>query len=93
MVQSIGPKPISASDRPITSIARVSSAATVASRGDDLHAAPQLSSVAHDAAQQPPIDSARVAELRKAVRDGTYQIDPDRIADRMLALKQEWTSK
>ncbi|MCU0947666.1 MAG: flagellar biosynthesis anti-sigma factor FlgM [Porphyrobacter sp.] len=33
----------------------------------------------------PPVDSARVAEIRSALRDGTYPLVPTKIADAMIA--------
>lgn len=35
------------------------------------------------------IDPQRVEQVRKALADGSYRIDPARIADRMLALEQQ----
>lgn len=35
-------------------------------------------------AAEPPVDSARVSELRAAIESGRYRVDPDRIADAML---------
>jgi len=35
-------------------------------------------------AAQPPVDAARVADLRASIEGGSYSIDPDRIADAML---------
>lgn len=32
-----------------------------------------------------PVDTARVAEIRKALADGTYSIEPRQIADAMMA--------
>lgn len=32
-----------------------------------------------------PVDTARVAEIRKALADGTYSIEPRKIADAMMA--------
>lgn len=93
MVQSIGPKPLSSSDRPVVSVNRIVSAAKTVARGDDLGAVPQMSGIAAEAAAQPPVDTARVAALRAQIQNGTYEIDPDAIAGRMLAMKQEWTSK
>ncbi len=37
-----------------------------------------------DMAAEPPIDSARVAELRAAIASGSYRIEPEKIADAML---------
>jgi len=98
VVQSIGPKPgaarpVSSSDRPLASVTRIAPATKTVARGDDLAAAPLLSGVAAEAATRPPVDTARVAALRAQIQSGRYTIDPDAIADRMLAMKQEWTSK
>jgi len=38
------------------------------------------------AAQGAPIDSAKVAEIRAAIANGTYKIDAKAIAERMIAL-------
>lgn len=93
MVQSIGPKPLSSSDRPVASITRIAAATKTVARADDSGAALQLSGVAAEAAAQPPVDTARVAALRAQIQNGSYTIDPNKIAGRMLAMKQEWTSK
>ena len=34
----------------------------------------------------PPVDAGKVAALRAAIAEGRYPIDPDRIAERMIAL-------
>jgi len=34
----------------------------------------------------PPIDTARVATIRSAIAEGRYPVDPERIAERMIAL-------
>ena len=34
----------------------------------------------------PPVDTSRVEEIRTAIRDGRYPVDPARIAVRMLQL-------
>jgi negative regulator of flagellin synthesis FlgM len=36
-------------------------------------------------AGQPPIDAERVAEIRKALEQGTYPIVPAKVADAMIA--------
>ncbi len=38
------------------------------------------------AASGPPVDADRIAALRAAIADGSYRIDADAIADRMIAL-------
>ncbi|MBX2859447.1 MAG: flagellar biosynthesis anti-sigma factor FlgM [Cellvibrionaceae bacterium] len=36
-------------------------------------------------AQSPEVDEAKVAELKAAINSGRYQVDADRIADKMLS--------
>lgn len=35
------------------------------------------------------VDSAKVARIAQQVRDGSYRIDPQRIADKMLSMEQD----
>ena len=44
--------------------------------------------IAKDLATSPPVDAGRVAALRQAIQSGSYRIDPDRIAERMIALER-----
>lgn len=52
----------------------------------------RLSGVAAELAAKPPVDSERVAQIKKAVADGTFPILPATIADRLLALRYDWLS-
>lgn len=36
---------------------------------------------------QPPVDSARVSQIRAAIESGTYPVVPARIADAMIAAR------
>lgn len=36
-----------------------------------------------------PMDTQRVDQLRQAIADGTYQVNPQRIADRLIALEKQ----
>jgi negative regulator of flagellin synthesis FlgM len=38
------------------------------------------------AASGAPVDSEKVAAIRAAIADGRYPVDPDKIAEKMLAL-------
>lgn len=38
------------------------------------------------AAEGAPVNAAKVAEIRAAIAAGQYPVDPDKIADRMMAL-------
>ena len=71
---------------PLHPVAKVS-----ASRADTASAmAPPPEVAASIAAQlsaagEPPIDAARVGAIRDAIRRGDYSLDPDAIADAMIA--------
>jgi len=37
-------------------------------------------------AEGPPIDSAKIEAIRSAIASGRYPVDPEKIAERMIAL-------
>jgi len=43
-------------------------------------------------ASSAPVNEARVAEIKKAIANGTFPILPATIADRLMALKLSWDS-
>ncbi|MBB4632832.1 flagellar biosynthesis anti-sigma factor FlgM [Sphingosinicella soli] len=51
-----------------------------------------LASAARDAAAA-PVDNARVAELRAAIASGSYTVDPEQIARKMVDLDLGWASQ
>ena len=44
-------------------------------------------------AESPPVDTDRVAMIKRAIANGTFPILPAKIADRLLALKLEWNPR
>lgn len=52
-----------------------------------------LSGVARTLAAQPPVDTDRVATIKKAIADGKFPILPTTIADRLIAFKLEWNGR
>jgi negative regulator of flagellin synthesis FlgM len=48
-----------------------------------------LASLSDAVQQTPDIDQGRVASIQQALASGQYQVDPDRIAGRMLQLEQD----
>lgn len=103
MVDAIGPKTVSTADRladrivASTTLASTGSVATVANAaskpGEATRQQLELSAIAFDFGKDAPIDSKHVEDVRRAVRNGTYPLTPDTIADRMLALKLNWSPK
>ncbi len=50
--------------------------------------AQHLRSLEHSLASQPVVDTQRVEATRQAIDNGTYQIDPSRIASKMISLER-----
>jgi negative regulator of flagellin synthesis FlgM len=92
MVDPIGNKAGAVSDRRILPVATTVpvQAPRTASAGSEPAVAPAAATLAESMAAQPPVDSERVARIRRAVQEGRFPIYPTTIADRLLALKMEW---
>lgn len=42
-----------------------------------------------DLASQPSFDSAKVAAIKDAIANGSYKVDPEKLADNMIKYEQE----
>lgn len=92
MVDSIGTKTVATPDRLVAPVASVARPAAAARPGDAAGKRLELSAIA-DLGKSSPADEQRIEEVKRAVRNGTYPITPETIADRMLALKLYWSPK
>ena len=94
MIESIGPKTVIPQDRLVVPIAPASETANAAARPSEATTRQlELSALAFDFGKGAPVNEKRVEEVKRAVRNGTYPITPETIADRMLALKLYWSPK
>lgn len=53
--------------------------------------AQRLRSLEQSLAERPVVDSQRVSAVRDAVDNGTFAVNPERIADKLLSLEQALT--
>jgi negative regulator of flagellin synthesis FlgM len=53
----------------------------------------QLASLEHTVKSLPVVNESRVAAIRQAIDEGRYQINPERIADKLLRTEQELSAK
>ncbi len=92
MVDPVGTKPASVVDRrPLTVVAAETVAAPQPVKSGNAQAEEAGATVlARSMAAQAPVDTDRVARIRKAVQEGRFPIYPATVADRLLALKLEW---
>lgn len=49
----------------------------------------QLQAIESSMADTPVVDSARVAEIRKAIAEGRFKVNPDAVADHLLQTAHE----
>jgi negative regulator of flagellin synthesis FlgM len=60
--------------------------------GDDVvltSAARKLAAAEESVRNMPVVDELRVAAIRQRLQDGSYEIDPQRIADRLLRMEDD----
>ncbi|TVP83943.1 MAG: flagellar biosynthesis anti-sigma factor FlgM [Thioalkalivibrio sp.] len=48
----------------------------------------QLNDLARSASEQPAVDTQRVEQIRDSIKQGTYEINAERIADRLIAMER-----
>ncbi|TPG48266.1 flagellar biosynthesis anti-sigma factor FlgM [Sphingomonas glacialis] len=91
MVDAIGSKAVTSHDRLVVPVAAATKPAATTERTSDAVAKQHdLSAIAFDFGEPSAAETERVDAVRRAVRNGTYPITPETIADRMLALKLYW---
>ncbi len=99
MMDSIGStpgiSPGATGDRGVTRVAAVTKASGATAAGDTRATRNQGPTVEAGAlakvlAATPPVNTDRVAQIRRAIQSGSFPILPATIADRLIALRLEW---
>jgi len=78
---------------PVSISSASSQRASVSSSSDTVHISSQaidLQGLEAHISQLPDVDKVRVTELRTQIANGQYQINPDRIADKILGFEAEF---
>lgn len=94
MVDSIGAKPITdtATTRVAAAVPVAATTATApgAGAGSAQANVVQTGDIARTMADSAPVETDRVATIKKAIAEGRFPILPATIADRLIALKLQW---
>jgi len=84
-------------DRQVDTVRRGDNASTSgsgsASHGDTVSItdmASRLQSLEQKLATQPDVDQAHINRVRDAISRGEYQVDPDRVADKMMDFESDF---
>ena len=85
MINGVGPTGRSRIELLRTPVEGNAPVASAGSAGSEKSAA-VASSVSEIVAGGPPVDSDKVAAIRAAIAEGRYPVDPEKIAERMIAL-------
>lgn len=94
MVDPIGMKAGTVADRRTASVASVEPVAPTTTVKPVEAPTPEAVSatvLSRSMASSAPVDSERVARIRRAVQEGRFPLIPSTIADRLLALKFDWS--
>jgi negative regulator of flagellin synthesis FlgM len=71
---------------------KTDAAAVETKAGEGVHitdSAKQLAALEQAIRSLPDVDEARVNEIRQAITDGSYEVSPSRIAEKLVRLEQE----
>lgn len=78
--------------RPESGASRSGSVAESKSNSDSVSLSQQgkaMGKLQQNMAAQPSFDSAKVAAIKEAIANGSYQVDPDKLADNMMKFEKE----
>jgi negative regulator of flagellin synthesis FlgM len=79
-------------------VSRANDASTESSAGATSSGSPiqitdqarQLAALEHAVQAMPVVNEARVAEISNAIEEGRYEVSPERIADKLITMEQDF---
>ena len=92
MMDPIGIKTGTVGDRRLVQVgaAKVDTPQAVATPVRTEARPPSATQLSSAMAAEAPVDTDRVARIKKAIQEGRFPLVPSTVADRLLALKMEW---
>ncbi len=91
MVDPIGPKGSTPRMTPVLGAAAAAKiASAIATPEAQTRAGSPVGHLAQELASKAPVDVDRVDRLRRSIAEGTFTVDPEAVAERLIALKGEW---
>jgi negative regulator of flagellin synthesis FlgM len=97
MVDQLGSGPFPIGGGGVARIDRIARPAAVATTarpatgGGEAVPAPALGGLAKELAAEPPVNHDRVAMIKRAIAEGRFPLSPATIADRLIALRLNWS--
>jgi len=91
MVDPIGPKGSTPRMAPVLGAAAAAKiASTIATPDVQTRTGSPVGHLAQEMASKAPVDVDRVDRLRRSIAEGSFVVDPQKVADTLLAMKGEW---
>jgi negative regulator of flagellin synthesis FlgM len=74
----------------VNGVNKVGAAAAVAGAAPAVQT--EATALTSEMAAKPPVDAARVAQIKQAIERGSFALAPEAVADRLLTLRSRWNS-
>jgi negative regulator of flagellin synthesis FlgM len=83
------PQPATSSGKPAAGAAAGQVAANPVQGGDHVQLTESARAIAAARGTDAPVDTQRVDRIRQAIADGSYKVDAQRVADRLINMEKQ----